>query len=249
MIEKLFIKTAEEICLMATGVAGPSGFAFPLKNPPFSAPTLRISEQEARQVFIDAVKGTKSATMQIEAPTSWSYSFTGTSDRSANIDLYAEVKNRKWNIEFKNGNVNMICKDVVKLIWEPECGAMFNLVEKYNTATIKSLFEKYRNAFKHAKTATTSGSKPTVEPAAELDPEKFITIGLLFLCKSGVALPALSGTMISRFCILSKPKKDWIATPALFDTSDTPTGPIKQNLLAGSGKDYFIHQDWKVIPM
>jgi len=109
--------------------------------------SLRVSEQEARFAFVEALcQG--SLWYSVEAPTSKLYQFTGKTPLSAQTDLAVHDENgiRFCNVEFKAKGVRpsaqkhfRIFKDLQKLLREPLWGLWFHLLESVNNSTINDL--------------------------------------------------------------------------------------------------------------
>ena len=106
---------------------------------------LRVSEQEARFAFVEALcQGP--FRYSVETPTSKLYQFTGDTSVSAQTDLSlydATGKTSICNVEFKAKGVSpgakdnsSIHKDVEKLLREPVWGLWFHLLEGVNSSTI-----------------------------------------------------------------------------------------------------------------
>jgi len=119
-------------------------------------PKKRISEQEFRFAFT-AVLESKFNDLDIyysvETPTEFEYSFSGRGSRSASTDLtlYDSEKIEKLcNIEFKAHipEQQAIDKDIEKLVTEDVLGCWCHIIEKSDSGTAKSLFGKFREAFK-----------------------------------------------------------------------------------------------------
>jgi hypothetical protein len=119
--------------------------------------TLRISEQELRQVFIEVfTETTNGLYYSIETPTINNYSFGKSHDdikisseevtgQSALLDMCIFEKEndeshytRLLNIEFKHDNVDFknFSKDILKLMHEKENGAFILLLENTNSGTL-----------------------------------------------------------------------------------------------------------------
>lgn len=105
---------------------------------------LRVSEQEARFAFIEALSQGP-LRYSVEAPTSKLYSFSGTRALSAMTDpqLHDESEIGICNVEFKAKRVSSsaqdnsrIYKDVQKLLREPVWGLWFHLLEDINNSTL-----------------------------------------------------------------------------------------------------------------
>ena len=107
---------------------------------------LRVSEQEARFAFVEALcQGP--FRYSVETPTDKLYKFTGKKCLSAQTDLAihdASGKCRICNVEFKEGGISpsnnskisAIYKDVQKLLREPRWGLWFHLLESTDNSTI-----------------------------------------------------------------------------------------------------------------
>ena len=110
---------------------------------------LRVSEQEARFAFVEALcQGP--FRYSVETPTDKPYQFSGEKKLSAQTDLAvhdASGRCRICNIEFKEGGISPsksdkdkdnfpIYKDIQKLLREPRRGLWFHLLESVNNSTI-----------------------------------------------------------------------------------------------------------------
>ena len=108
---------------------------------------LRVSEQEARFAFAEALCRGARFSYSVETPTDKLYQFSGENKESAQTDLTAydlETKGRLCNVEFKAGgirpsakNKDPIYKDVQKLLREPVWGLWFHLLESTDNSTIR----------------------------------------------------------------------------------------------------------------
>ena len=128
----------------------------------------RISEQEARFLFVHKIENQGNYYYSVETPTKEKYSGFSTKEpkinpkgRSASIDVTLYKKNDngfelKHMIEFKHGNVDTCTKDFLKLLCDDEnCGINYyiNIIKNSdNTAkvnlenTMKNLEGKYYDA-------------------------------------------------------------------------------------------------------
>lgn len=126
--------------------------------PKYRKDTHRISEQEARFAFVEALSGT-STHYSVETPTRCDYSFTSPSGsrRAAQTDLTLHLADRhgfrRWvNVEFKADVCPQpsIDKDIEKLVREQKesatIGNWFHLLENNDSGTYRALFKKMRNA-------------------------------------------------------------------------------------------------------
>ena len=119
--------------------------------PEYRGGDLRVSEQEARFAFVEALAA-GSLTFSVEAPTSKLYQFTGKSPLSAQTDLaiHDEAGGRICNVEFKAKGVSPsaekhfpIYKDLQKLMREPLWGLWFHLLEGVDNSTIGNLLSVF----------------------------------------------------------------------------------------------------------
>ena len=129
---------------------------------------LRVSEQEARFAFVEALCR-RSLRYSIETPTKKDYQFTGNTPISAQTDLSVYDMNGKssiCNIEFKAHGASKenpsIKKDVEKLLREPEWGLWFHIMEGVNNSTINKLMRVMASCInqvrdKHEKDIDTPG--------------------------------------------------------------------------------------------
>lgn len=115
--------------------------------PTYRNGTLRVSEQEARFAFVEAMRASE-LLYSVETPTTKRYSFTGKTALSAQTDLamYGGDGIRVCNVEFKAKGVSPsakkhlpIYKDIEKLMREPEWGLWFHLLEAVDNSTIGHL--------------------------------------------------------------------------------------------------------------
>jgi hypothetical protein len=108
---------------------------------------LRVSEQEARFAFAEALSATQFE-YSVETPTVEGYQLTGSKPLSAQTDLtvYEPHGDALLNAEFKSKGVSPaakssfpIAKDVQKLLREPVTGLWFHLFERINRTSIGNL--------------------------------------------------------------------------------------------------------------
>ena len=119
----------------------------------------RVSEQEARFLFLLRIERDSDYFYSLETPTEEEYSFSGSGTRSGNIDvcLY-ENGERKHLIEFKalNPKLDAFSKDFEKLFRDaPSLNNYFvhvleNTIEGNFRNTVASIEEKYRVAISNA---------------------------------------------------------------------------------------------------
>ena len=114
---------------------------------------LRVSEQEARFAFVEALCRARQFRYSVETPTDKRYKFKGEKATSAQTDLtvYDLERCRLCNVEFKAGGISAraqskepIFKDVQKLLREPVWGLWFHLLESANSTNIRKLLEVIR---------------------------------------------------------------------------------------------------------
>ena len=129
------------------GVFGEGRLVFPRYR---DKDDLRVSEQEARFAFVEALcKGP--FRYSVETPTSKCYQFTGETSLSAQTDLAVHDacgRCRICNVEFKAKGVSPsakdnfpIYKDMQKLLREPVWGLWFHLLESTDNSTINKILK------------------------------------------------------------------------------------------------------------
>jgi len=115
--------------------------------PAYRSDRLRVSEQEARFAFVEALCSGP-LLYSVEVPTSKRYQFAGKSHLSAQTDLsiHDPAGNPMCNVEFKAKGFSPlgkehfpIYKDLQKLLREPRWGLWFHLLEAVNNSTINDL--------------------------------------------------------------------------------------------------------------
>ena len=126
------------------GISGESRLIFPR----YRKGGLRVSEQEARFAFVEALcRGSLRYSYSVEVPTIKRYSFSDKGSRSASTDLQihglSEIET--CNIEFKAQGKSLsarnklpIRKDVQKLLRESRWGLWFHLLDSVNNSTINN---------------------------------------------------------------------------------------------------------------
>ena len=154
-VENLIIATLEDLidlkCITDADSETRNRLVYPIKR----CETIRISEQEARFLFVKHVEDSSEYFYSIEAPTKEKYSFTGTNQRSGSVDvcLYNEMLNRKHLIEFKalNGGIDSISKDFEKLFNdEVDLNNYFiHILRSTDSRTIVNVEDKYIEAIKY----------------------------------------------------------------------------------------------------
>ncbi len=121
---------------------------------------MRVSEQEARFAFVEALCRTSSFQYSIETPTTKVYCFTGETAVAAQTDLtvYNADGSRICNVEFKakgfsleRKNILSVSKDVQKLLREPEPGLWFHLLESADRTTVSKLLDVLKDCIKKTK--------------------------------------------------------------------------------------------------
>lgn len=145
-MKKIIFDTVKNLFLLEEGKLEANTIIYPTYR---NKPERRISEQEAKQVFIHEVirNGIK---YSVETPTRLTYSFSGKTPLSGNIDVstYSHDLREQTNIEFKASNCayGNIEKDFQKLILEEARGIFFHVIEGSNSGTLPSIFRKYQRA-------------------------------------------------------------------------------------------------------
>lgn len=121
-----------------------------VRFPTYRTGRLRVSEQEAKQAFIEATIASTKLGYSVEVPTSSRYGFTDPGrTRSAMTDLVLiEDREIVFRIEFKAGGLSLrrrsvahVRKDIAKLVGEPEPGLWFHVLKSANSETVRSVLD------------------------------------------------------------------------------------------------------------
>lgn len=155
-VEGLIVATLKEVidlqCITAATNKTKSKLVYPVKR----NETTRISEQEARFLFVQNVEKTSDYLYSIEAPTRKKYTFSGETLLSGNIDLCLyENGKRKHLIEFKalNPDQRSFSKDFEKL-FNDEDGLdnyFVHILKNTDKGTIPSVKGKYEKAIENSR--------------------------------------------------------------------------------------------------
>ena len=138
---------AEELIQIYSRTDHEHGLVFPRKRDG----SVRISEQEAKTLFLYRVLSERRYCLSVEVPTEQTYRQKGSKEISARVDITLLRGNTKRcaHVEFKalNCRVADIRKDLEKLLRENSTGMWFHTLENANRGTIKSLLGKFGKAF------------------------------------------------------------------------------------------------------
>lgn len=167
-IEKIIEESLEELCKLKwesekeSMKENESKLIFPKKTDTKK----RISEQEARFLFVKHFEKDGDGYYSVETPTMRKYRFTGgdsvpkldeKNGQSANIDVCIHDNNRVriHQIEFKFGNCEQkdIEKDFLKLLCDDpneQSNYFIHILYNVDFGTSKSICDKYEKAYKHA---------------------------------------------------------------------------------------------------
>ena len=152
-VEELIVATLKDMIDMQSITTANNETKSKLVYPVKRDGTTRISEQEARFLFVKHVDLSTEYFYSIEVPTKREFMFTGETPLSGNVDvcLYENGK-RKHLIEFKalNPDQRSFSKDFEKL-FNDEDGLdnyFVHILKNTNRATIPSIEDKYRKAIK-----------------------------------------------------------------------------------------------------
>lgn len=129
------------------GAASTHGLIFPTKRDG----SLRISEQEAKLLFVQQLTLDRKYFFSVETPTVETYQQKGMTPMSARVDLTLYGADRKpvAHVECKSHNCGLedIRKDLEKLLREKRTGCWFHTLERANRATFPVLLAKFTKAF------------------------------------------------------------------------------------------------------
>ena len=123
------------------------GLIFPTKRDG----SIRISEQEAKLLFVQHLTIDQRYCFSVETPTAETYLQKGKTPMSARVDLTLFGSERKpvAHIELKahNCRVEDIRKDLEKLLREQTTGMWFHTLYRANGRTLATLIRKFKSAF------------------------------------------------------------------------------------------------------
>jgi hypothetical protein len=147
-LELQFQRAGRELARIhsSSGSATDVGLVFPL----YRDKTLRVSEQEAKVLFLYNVLTDHRFRVAVEKPTEARFRFTGTGTRSAQVDvaLFGSGYDAEALIEFKADNRSTgIQKDLEKLISEQKTAGWFHTLGAADRGTLPSVAAKFKNAF------------------------------------------------------------------------------------------------------
>jgi len=145
-------RLAFNLWYLANVKSTPQGLSPRLVLPQKRSGEIRISEQESRVLYC-GILNTLNYYYSIETPTEEVYQQTGQIAISASSDLSIYVYEKDFqkvaNVEFKahNPDEKQIRKDIEKLIREGIPGNWFHTLKNIDSGTLRSLFQKFINAF------------------------------------------------------------------------------------------------------
>jgi hypothetical protein len=145
-LEGLMNEVCGDLARMSPSERQPSeyGLIFPRKRDG----SIRISEQEAKLLFVQHLTVDRRYWFSVETPTAETYQQKGTTPISARVDLTLFGSERKplAHIELKahNCNVEAIRKDLEKLLRERTTGMWFHTLHRADGRTLDILFGNSR---------------------------------------------------------------------------------------------------------
>ena len=148
-LEGLLNQVCTDLAQMYPSEQQPSeyGLIFPSKRDG----TLRISEQEAKLLFVQHLTVDRRYCFSVETPTGETYQQKGQTPISARVDLTIFGPDRKpvAHIELKahNCTVEAIRKDLEKLLRERTTGMWFHTLHRADGRTLDRLIGKFKSAF------------------------------------------------------------------------------------------------------
>lgn len=147
-LEGLLNQVCTDLAQMYPSEQRPSeyGLVFPSKRDG----TLRISEQEAKLLFVQHLTVDRRYCFSVETPTGETYQQKGQTPISARVDLTIVGPDRKpvAHIELKahNCTVEAIRKDLEKLLRERSTGMWFHTLHRAGGRTLDRLIAKFKSA-------------------------------------------------------------------------------------------------------
>ncbi|MEK7407711.1 MAG: hypothetical protein AAB225_21750 [Acidobacteriota bacterium] len=148
-LEGLMNQVCTDLARMYPSEQQPSeyGLVFPSKRDG----TVRISEQEAKLLFVQHLTVGRRYCFSVETPTAETYQQKGKTPISARVDLTLFGADRKpvAHIELKahNCKVEAIRKDLEKLLRESTTGMWFHTLRRADGRTLDTLIRKFKSAF------------------------------------------------------------------------------------------------------
>jgi len=148
-LEKLVSKVATDLISIysRSNQKNSHGLIFPRKRDG----SLRISEQEAKHLFVHYANSDKRFCYSVETPTTQTYRQKGSTAMSARVDLtlVGQPGEPCVNIELKAHycGVENIRKDLEKLVRENTAGVWFHTLETGSQSRLRSLLGTFRLAF------------------------------------------------------------------------------------------------------
>ncbi len=174
MVRELCEATARELVYLPRtndrqAVRSASSLVFPAYRTGTSRGKVRVSEAEARAVFLQQVAASPyDLYASVETPTAHKYDFTGSAPvtvpedqlggqsamSDASLWVLADGQLRQdVNVEFKAHNVDHapIRKDMLKLVTEAPCGLFFHVLQSVDAGTLRNasrtgVLDKYTRA-------------------------------------------------------------------------------------------------------
>ena len=132
----------------------PSGLSPRLILPKRRSQDLRISEQEARFLYVGLLN-TLNYFYSVETPTEQTYIQKGTKPQSGASDLSLYIQSgeqmkKVMNVEFKahNSALKDIYKDIEKIVYENISGNWFHLLKNIDSRSLPILFDKFAHSLK-----------------------------------------------------------------------------------------------------
>ena len=170
-LETLVAKVAEELISIhpRSCPVSENGLRFPRKRDG----SLRISEQEAKHLFVQHIRADRQFCYSVETPTTQTYRQKGNSEMSARIDLSLVGPSGQplVNIELKAHHcaVENIRKDLEKLVRENTTGVWFHTLERGDPGRVETLFGTFRMAFRQLSAHLQTSKKSYLINVCSLD--------------------------------------------------------------------------------
>jgi len=152
-IEQYLQGLVDKVCCDLTSMypAGEQASTYGLVFPRKRDGSLRISEQEAKLLFVQHLTVDKRYCFSVETPTAETYQQKGITPMSARVDVTLIGNDFKpvAHVELKAHHcvIESIRKDLEKLLREKTTGCWFHTLEKADGRTLQSLLAKFKDAF------------------------------------------------------------------------------------------------------
>lgn len=221
-IERLVSEVAGDLIRVyaRSDQTGEHGVVFPRRRDG----SLRISEQEARLLFVQHIAADREFDFSVETPTRQTYRQSGATELSARVDLTLVGQDRQpvAHIELKAHScpLESIRKDLEKLVRERTPGGWFHTMERLRDRTLRVMMHKFRKAFEILADHLAANSNSYLIGFCVLEDEVLLSRWLRFTGELSRNLSAIETAFGER----SVASGSWVVRR--FGVSQTAPGPV-----------------------